>query len=402
MENFALYFHLPDYDGIVARAKAAFPKAQPRLSEEEGSRNLVIETGGGLFSRKQKLTLRYRQRANPSYKLDMAACPLTRQLLGMRNYVASLPASDKELQSLLLRKIETINAELIFIAEPKLSPDLTDLLQEIARAYDAFLFVQPGSAISQSPVQHFLDQSFHLIQDIQGKSGNGSVTVQIDTAYFDDQRPATPEQVDRKQHTEKLLAAEGVLINPHLPYTEPAEEVVIRTEQEIINRAYALTLIAAKGEGVPMDQLEKAKEELAIGELSPYEQHIYAKQELTDQEKANATWRYESLNVLLWVLGFIEQPAYPSLICDVPRIVEVVIRQSRESFESRVHVKSKAEILDELDKAYRMHWACVQARITNAQPSGSLIDGVVFERHYVLNWLTCYQDQAWDDVSTDT
>lgn len=34
-------------------------------------------------------------------------------------------------------------------------------------------------------------------------------------------------------------------------------------------------------------------------------------------------------------------------------------------------------------------------------PAG-LEKGVVKERHYALNWLVGYMDQAWDDVTTDT
>ena len=42
------------------------------------------------------------------------------------------------------------------------------------------------------------------------------------------------------------------------------------------------------------------------------------------------------------------------------------------------------------------------ARISGRQPPAGLDPGVVYERHYALNWLIRYSDQEWDDISTDT
>jgi hypothetical protein len=49
-----------------------------------------------------------------------------------------------------------------------------------------------------------------------------------------------------------------------------------------------------------------------------------------------------------------------------------------------------------------MHWACVDARIKGQEVAGGIHPGIVYERHYCLNWLTRYQDQEWDDVQTNT
>ncbi|MDF1551166.1 MAG: DUF4272 domain-containing protein, partial [Bacteroidales bacterium] len=63
--------------------------------------------------------------------------------------------------------------------------------------------------------------------------------------------------------------------------------------------------------------------------------------------------------------------------------------------------RSKSEILDANDLYYRLDWACVDARINNSNLS-EVNQGVVFERHYALNWLINYMNQEWDDVSCDT
>jgi hypothetical protein len=402
MQIFTLYFHTPDYDGIMARVKQAFPKANLSPFAENGTRGILVALKGGFFSRKESLKVSYREREKPSYHLRDADCPVGQQLRGMYNYVASLPAGDAKQQSLLLNKIETVNAELSLMATPQLTDNFKGLLFELAQAYDAFIFAQAATPISKSPVQHFLDKEGHLLIDIEGHTGNGTVNISINAQYFDDQQPASPEQEARKKRSEDFLSEHGILINVNLPCVSSEEVVTTRNKQAIIERAYALTLLAAKGEGVPIEHLEKAKNDLAINGLSPEESRLYTAPELTDQQKANATWRYESLQVLLWALGLVESLPYPSAICDVSPLVELVIRQSREAFESSIAVRSTTDILDELDKTYRMHWACVQARLTRQQPGGDINSSIVYERHYALNWLTHYMDQEWDDVSTDT
>jgi len=79
-----------------------------------------------------------------------------------------------------------------------------------------------------------------------------------------------------------------------------------------------------------------------------------------------------------------------------------MLKPSREEFTNTAQLKSKAEILDELDKTYRMNWACVDARIKGEAPTGNINPSVLYERHYALNWLTRYLNQNWDNVTTDT
>jgi hypothetical protein len=398
----SVYFHHPDFKGILLKVKAAFPKANILISEPDDSKEILIELKTGLFSKRESLVLNYRQRQTPGISLEGASCAVSNQLRGMYNFVAQLPAGNSELQSLLLAKIQTINVELSFRAEPKLNSVFRSFLQDIVSSYEAFIFAQPGTGISQSDAQQFLDKDFNLLIDTGGECGNGSVKVQISSAFVDKPFVATADQEERKKRSEQFLQEKGIKVNAHLPFVDSEAEVNLRTKEEIIERVYALALIAALGEGVPRDQLDRVKNGLPINELSPYETHLYTKGDLSPQEKAIATWRYESMNLLLWSLGYVHPLVYPDTICDVGSIVGLVIHRNRQEFEAGAALKSKAEILDELDKTYRMNWACVQARLTGGEPGGGIHAGIVYERHYALNWLTRYQDCAWDDVSTDT
>ena len=105
---------------------------------------------------------------------------------------------------------------------------------------------------------------------------------------------------------------------------------------------------------------------------------------------------------MLWALGIIDELKYPSEICDVQTIVGKIFQPSRKEFEDSVELRSEPDILDELDKTYRMNWACVDARVKGREVLGNINPSVIYERHYSLNWLTNYQNQDWDDVQTDT
>lgn len=402
MENYAIYSHVSDYDLILQQVRSTFPQITPEFKDNEDHKAIILRRKTGLWGKEETLTIRYRQRIAPSYHLRGGSCPVTTQLRGMYNFVASLQVNNEQIKALLLRKIETINAEIIFQVAPSLSSDTSRFLHHIAGSLNAFAFVQPGQKLSRSAVQHFSDATFKLLVDTAGNTGNGVLKVEIDSKYYDPSGPSTPEQTNRKNRSQQLLQDHAIKINQSLPVTPDIADVTLRKQKDVIERIYCLTLLAAKGEGVSAERLEEERARLSVQGFTEQELYFYNKPDLSDQERANLTWRYESLNVLLWSVKFIDELPFPSDICDVPFIVATVIKQTRGQFESGAALRDTTEILDQLDLIYRLHWACVDARLAKRQPDGGLNPGVVYERHYVLNWLTGYMDQEWDEVTTDT
>lgn len=76
--------------------------------------------------------------------------------------------------------------------------------------------------------------------------------------------------------------------------------------------------------------------------------------------------------------------------------------RSVEQFRSDAVLRPVSQILDEADLIYRYHWAVVDARVNSKDTPAGLEGGVVYERHYSLNWLIGYMDQEWDEITTDT
>jgi predicted RNA binding protein YcfA (HicA-like mRNA interferase family) len=89
-------------------------------------------------------------------------------------------------------------------------------------------------------------------------------------------------------------------------------------------------------------------------------------------------------------------------------------------FVSTARLRSDEEIYAANDEIYHIHWRVRDARLRalptppgklprmrhvdsdSDSPVESYDSGVVWERHYALNWLIGYCGQDWDDITTDT
>ena len=141
---------------------------------------------------------------------------------------------------------------------------------------------------------------------------------------------------------------------------------------------------------------------LGFGALSPDERAFLEKAAPDKQELANHGWAQEALGVLAWSVGWVPELPFPTQIVDVPALAKIVLTHTTDAAVSAATLRSPSEILDALDLHYRLHWITTDARVKNTPCPGSLVPGVVLERHRALNWLTKDQDADWDDVDTAT
>jgi hypothetical protein len=216
---------------------------------------------------------------------------------------------------------------------------------------------------------------------------------------------ATKDQRERRERSELYCKSKGIPVyeNPNSLFVDPEDKVTVRTQDEVVDRALALCYLGLKSEGLEQNNLDQMDKDFAImTKLSPGEKAYATAQQPTEQQKINANWRYESLHVLLWALGYIDELSYPDQMCNVGDDVEIILKLKEKNFRQNAKLRSKQEILDQADLILRLNWACVNARVKNERMPGGLDASVVYERHYSLNWLIRYMDQEWDDVTTDT
>ena len=74
-----------------------------------------------------------------------------------------------------------------------------------------------------------------------------------------------------------------------------------------------------------------------------------------------------------------------------------------EELTAAAKLRPRAELLDQADLIYRLHWACVDARVMGLPAPQELEEGVVMERHRALFWLAgCDKMCPWDDIDLST
>jgi Domain of unknown function (DUF4272) len=211
------------------------------------------------------------------------------------------------------------------------------------------------------------------------------------------------EALDRKLRSERILQAEGVPFFAALPVIETTAEALKRSKEEVALRALCLLLVAAKGEGLEQELVERV---LEFHELRPHltrkELAFVLDNSPSQHDRIQFTWRHEAAWTLLWALGFVAQLGKPAQICDVEFAARTMTERTTSQFIEDSELRPIADILDRADLIYRYHWAVRNARTKGQQVPAALDPGVTEERHYALNWLIGYGQQTWDHVTTDT
>jgi Domain of unknown function (DUF4272) len=216
---------------------------------------------------------------------------------------------------------------------------------------------------------------------------------------------ATKAQRERRAESEDFCKSKNIPIykNPNALFVEPEEKVTLRAQDQVVDRALALFYLGLKSEGLEQIHLDKVDKEFGIkAKLTKNEKSYAYNKQATEQQKTDANWRYESLHVLLWALGYIDNLTYPEEMCNVADDVKIIYDLKEQKFRQNAKLRTKKEILDQADLILRLNWACVNARIKNEQAPSGLNSSVVYERHYSLNWLINFLNQDWDNVTTDT
>ncbi|MEO7309906.1 MAG: DUF4272 domain-containing protein [Chitinophagaceae bacterium] len=216
---------------------------------------------------------------------------------------------------------------------------------------------------------------------------------------------AAKDQQERRSKSEAYCKSHNIPIytNPNALFVDPEDSVTIRTQNEVTDRALALFYIGAKSEGLEQKQLYKIGHDFNINaKLTASEREYATTKKPTQQQNIDASWRYESLHLMLWALGFIDTLSYPNQICDVAGDLKIIQDLTEQQFKQKAKLRSSKEILDQADLILRLDWACVSAKEKKQSAPGNLVDGVVVERHQSLNWLINYLHEDWDKVTTDT
>jgi Domain of unknown function (DUF4272) len=236
------------------------------------------------------------------------------------------------------------------------------------------------------------------------KNSNDSTTESTITKPVENITP-TKDQKERRIQSEAYCTQRNIPVyqNPNALFVEPEAEVILRTKDDVVDRAIALCYLELKSEHADKKILaDFDKKYNVLSKLTPVEKSFALNDNPTEQEMANANWRAESYHVMLWALGYIDNLKYPDEVCIVAEDVKHLFSKTEKEFRDHANLRTKKEIVDQADLILRLNWACVNARVNNKLAPAQLDKSVVYERHYSLNWLIQFMNQDWDNVSTDT
>ncbi len=261
---------------------------------------------------------------------------------------------------------------------------------------------------------------------------SGFILLNLDDSAQDEnaQLPYTQDAIDRRTKTIKYLEQHKVSNLSHYSPIIGEKEVQPQKAQEAAKRAMALFVVALRAEiankekgylennikpspEVKLKQSE-LKEELSIDGLQTewavtLESLTYEEKEFLtaidspiDQQLNKFTWRYESLNVLLWSLNLIENLPYPSRQCNyVPNLVKSMLAINEKSFINQSNLRSTSDLLDMLDLHYILYNIIADNEFNGIQELNGVDSSVVKERYYALSWLLQFQNNniKWDNIT---
>lgn len=216
-------------------------------------------------------------------------------------------------------------------------------------------------------------------------------------------RAPSEDQLTRKKRSIDLLRAQGIPVLDSLPVIVDESRSLRRTDREVAGRALALMIAAVKGETGDQALIDTLIDQYDAADLfTPAERAFISAPNPSEQMRVEMSWRYEGVHTLLWALGFYDALMPPDQIVDVYAMGTLLRELGPDGLQNKARLRPQAELLDMADLVYRMDWAVVNARV-NGKPAPPGIDpGIVYERHYALNWLIGYAGLSWDEIRTDT
>ena len=200
---------------------------------------------------------------------------------------------------------------------------------------------------------------------------------------------------------------------------EDDREIHPQSAAEVAKRVLVLWAIVLRAEGVDRADCDSVLDTHGIWDAASPSERAFLRAENPDPATAQElVWRLEALWILLWALGLLDEVPWPSGMCDVPRIADIVNpREMDSSFISDACLIPLPSIVDQQDLTMKIHWAIRDAYINRKgipedldwrNPARTPVEqcsviGVVEQRHHTLNWILNFMSpENWDDVDTPT
>lgn len=307
----------------------------------------------------------------PGSRRDRSDPALIEHLRGLAGWIAS-QGPEGELSRGQAHAIEhswRVHNQLVF----ELEPGGEAAIEDLARTINAVVFL-PDSTL---------------------RDPRGSVIVGPDATA---DVPFLDAALARRAATRARLRDRGIEILERLPPQPCEAEVSLRSLDDVRARAAGLFTVAVTGESRAIGEAieEPILDRFPDALLTGRDRMFLEASDVPTEVLPEFTWKYESLNALLWALKLVDQLAFPDAICDVPHVA----RLSLDALAGAADLRSPTEICDALDEHHALHWLAVDRDLAGAP---SPVDrGVIHERRVALSWLVRLGELDWDEITTPT
>ncbi|MGY3185821.1 DUF4272 domain-containing protein [Lysinibacillus sp. TE18511] len=391
MNHFTIFASKNDIEDVELKISDAFAKGFAIVKSE----NEYSIKSKALF-KKHKFTIRVMSEdTNPDY--------FTKNIPGMMGYYDNIPFEDDNLKELVLTQISVLNTVIAIESEKEITEEQLLLFSRLLSTIGGIGFLPNGT---------LLDDEGVVIVYPDGQSGPFDFRPHACTRKIMGQAVSSEEGEQRKNKTIAFLKENAIPYAASLPQLPPIEACQFKTQEDIARRAVALLIViqfacdVAQGGNVEesrdffINMLRKYEVE---DDLTNNERDFLQASEPDAQEAINISWQYEAYWTLIWALGFVEKLDVPDEVCDCEHAIQVVSNyETFEQFYQETTMRNQEEILDEADKIYRYHWACVDSRIQEQTAPAGMNESIVMERRRGLFWMIGHRDEAWDTISMDT
>ncbi|HEX4145595.1 MAG TPA: DUF4272 domain-containing protein [Pirellulales bacterium] len=232
---------------------------------------------------------------------------------------------------------------------------------------------------------------------------------------------ANPRQARRAAHSFDILRKRAVPVYWGPLFVADDDDVMAQSAKDVVQRALLLWLVTLQADGIPQaDVVDWIKQDGLWDAASRAEKEFLENESPSADECRSLVWRLESVWVLLWALGRVDELHWPNAQCDVSKLGELLDELEADAgFMIAPMLRPISEILDAQDLILRIHWAIRDAYLHRQQMIPEDLDwsvgselipvthcegaAVVAQWHHTLNWLLDAVDcQDWDNVDTST
>lgn len=203
-----------------------------------------------------------------------------------------------------------------------------------------------------------------------------------------------PSSLLRKISSEQQLLQQGIKVDTQLLCLPEVDACQFRTSAEIVNRIQSLMLLTAYAEEAPPAVLDSLC--LRVGPQQHFtlsEQQWLANAKRTTADKQACLWRYESISLLLWALGYRAELGPSSEVADIIGLSRLIQWQTYDELLAGARLRPFNTLLDMADIYYRM------AQLAKHQPRAlpvNINQSIVRERYACLSWLL--GEVEWDEL----